>query len=86
MTDLETRRPYEMGMVERVARAICLANTRGTDHFIDVVWRQYEPQARAAIAEMRQPTRMMLGAAWPSKLTCAEVRQTYQEMIGEAMR
>lgn len=48
------------GMVERVARAICKAQTQGTGF-----WKAFIPEARAAIAAMREPTEgmwMYLGA------------------------
>ena len=44
-------------MVERVARAICLANTQG-----DEMWQAFVPEARAALEAMREPTEGMVRA------------------------
>ena len=56
-------------MVERVARAICTASGVDpdivhTDKFGEklVCWIHFEPQARAAIEAMREPTRVMVYA------------------------
>ena len=45
-------------MVERVARAICLASDWGKAHpeHVDKTWPAWEPEARAAIEAMREPT------------------------------
>ena len=45
-------------MIERVAQAI---KENGGDKWAD--WRYYEPQARAAIAAMREPTGEMIQAS-----------------------
>lgn len=48
-------------MIERVARAICLADRYNPDES----WPVYEKQARAAIAAMREPTTSMSEAGCP---------------------
>lgn len=59
-------------MVERVATAICLCNSCDPDlavptgnvntNTLAVSWTLYVPQARAAIAAMREPTEAMMEA------------------------
>jgi hypothetical protein len=44
-------------MVERVAKAICRAQTQGEE-----VWQAFLPEARAAIGAMRDPTPAMKAA------------------------
>ena len=55
-------------IVERVARAICRAGICGPKDHLDEQedrsWRKFELEARAAIAAMREPTRVMVNAAW----------------------
>lgn len=48
-----------MNMVERVARAMALANWPD-----DSRWKNYEKSARAAIEAMREPTEAMVDAAY----------------------
>lgn len=49
-------------MVERVARAIWLSNHGGNPLPDDDGWRHWIPDARVAIAAMREPTEAMLSA------------------------
>jgi hypothetical protein len=54
-----------MSMVERVAKAICAANGIDPDEPVHgggmewSAWQEWEDEARAAIAEMREPTKWM---------------------------
>lgn len=61
-------------MVERVARALRVADLGPTaaseDH--DVDWRAWEPDARAAIAAMREPTKAMAEAGIAKKDDCID--------------
>jgi hypothetical protein len=54
-----------MEMVEKVARALCRLDGHPENATMDgkPLWRDYEPEARAAIAAMREPTPEMLEAA-----------------------
>lgn len=47
-------------MIERVARALC--KQHGVVDHSPVGWQWYEPMARAAIKEMREPTDAMVSA------------------------
>lgn len=51
-------------MIERVARAICTANggDPDSDDHRQPTWRDYVPEARAAIEAMREPSRVMIKA------------------------
>lgn len=65
------------GMVEKVARSICLSRLKAEgrpgiaahggpmcwDEQVDIAWRLYEGDARAAIAAMRVPTEQVEDAA-----------------------
>ena len=65
-------------MVERIARAICVASgqdpdfdydPRGISFGDDIRWKLYVPKARAAIEAMREPTAkqgMAIYLAWDS--------------------
>ena len=78
-------------MVERVARAICLADGEDPDERCEdwmqefSGWRGYVESARAAIAAMREPTEAMLeaGRSTPPRTRCLEV---YRAMIDEALK
>ena len=55
-------------MIERVARAICVAHGDDPDHF-DPVWQEftwvlYEPHAQAALSAMKDPTDEMHEAGY----------------------
>ena len=49
-----------MTMLEKVARAICLANTQG-----DEMWQAFVPEARAALEAMKTPTDGMVEYGGP---------------------
>lgn len=49
----------EESMLERVAKAICFAQTQSDD-----VWEAFRSEARAAIEAMRQPTLPMVRAGF----------------------
>jgi hypothetical protein len=73
-------------LVERVARAICTANgvdpdIEHADKFGEILvnWMNFEPQARAAIAAMREPTEAMIKAG------TAHGGQTNTDVIWQAM-
>ena len=79
-------------MVERVARAMVLAGqphlttggwTEGEiRELVDVLWREMEPEARAAIAAMREPTDALIqagltGTIWNYNDTHAEANKEH---------
>lgn len=80
-------------MVEMVARAICRTRfyeggTDKVDRLVDEVWTQNVPQARAAIAAMREPTKDMATAgAFASGEDSASVATgAWYGMIDEALK
>jgi hypothetical protein len=86
-------------MVERVARAICVADGVDPDMLCSglgniipegetwTAWRVREKQARAAIAAMREPTEAMTSAVL-KKLNSDPrwVAMDYRTMIDEALK
>jgi hypothetical protein len=53
-------------MIDRVARALCLANGEDPDKpsgVFGVWWKSYRDEARAAIEAMREPTEEMMESA-----------------------
>lgn len=82
-------------MVERVARAICAASGFGEafEHLVGQAWTHWLPEARAAIAAMREPTEAMILAAMEgneervrvSPQTAKARSQTYTTMIDAAL-
>tara|TARA_Y100000114_G_scaffold45847_1_gene41509 strand:+ start:299 stop:577 length:279 start_codon:yes stop_codon:yes gene_type:complete len=53
-----------MNMIEKVARAICVAHSDDPDRFDsawqELAWVQYEDHAKAALAAIKEPTTKML--------------------------
>jgi hypothetical protein len=63
-------------MVERVARAMARHNyPGGTATDIDEMWEGWAGEARAAVAEMREPTQQMVEAAKPLPVHLIEQRK-----------
>jgi hypothetical protein len=61
-------------IIERAARAICAAGGQDPDARVNIVgapdralWEAYIPEARAAVAAMREPTEAMLNAAFKAE-------------------
>lgn len=92
MTD--SGKPAEL--VERIARAICLANGENPDEICEdwmkefSGWRGYVEEARAAIAAMREPTGAMIREGIIN-IDCQEVLTPapgpiWQAMIDEALK
>lgn len=92
-------------MVERVARAITISvyNTtfgrvspvKSDEEFnkhIEREWKNYIPEARAAIEAMREPTEDMLrankdsGFTWNCIVDCEGVSMAYDMMIDAALK
>jgi hypothetical protein len=75
-------------VIERVARAICLAGVIPDDirTECDSICGMCRDEARAAIAAMREPTEAMLGTAFHGHMESDEARDIYQAMIDEALR
>lgn len=83
-------------MVERVARALCVADGCDPDHEsadpIDTgikLWTRYVRDASAAIEAIREPTKAMIQAAYDSSLDDDErfdAHEIWQAMIDEALK
>lgn len=88
-------------MVERVARAVCKANGTDPDNddFPPCDWRNYVPEANAAIAAMREPTGAMIDAgansygvptpaigSLPLSVLNGQPSKAWKTMIDEALR
>lgn len=69
------------GMVERVARAMSIADNGHA--FADVRVHHYVPLARAAIEAMREPTEGMVDAGFGYT---GYPEETYKEMIDAALK
>ena len=83
-----------MDMVERVARAICLAHaidsgySRGcAEASVDVEWKAWVVEARAAIAAMREPTEEMVDAGWQTSddVVWMALKEAWPAMIDAAL-
>lgn len=79
-------------MIERVARAMCVANGWDPDKDDEVLapegalnWNLYEKHARAAVEAMRKPTADEQGTAWGTSVYGDELND-WQAMIDEALR
>lgn len=76
-----------MDMIERVARAICRAGICGPRAHLDeqesLHWRKFQPEARAAIKAMREPTHEMIMSP-DGNSGCAE--EVWAAMIDTALR
>jgi hypothetical protein len=72
-------------MVERVARGIAESFSRA-----DPLWENWLPQARAAIAAMREPTAAMVdlgrGIGPDAPYGLAETRERWHAMIDECLK
>ena len=73
---------YHSEMVERVARAICTAQTFGPHNLSEF----YKAAARAAIAAMREPTDGMYTAGERLQPSGVSATAIYRTMIDEALR
>ena len=73
IASIEEDRPPTM--IERVARAISRAEAS------DIMWEAFVPEARAAIAAMREPTEEM----WRALHAGMNERQVWQAMINAAL-
>jgi len=73
IASIEEDRPPTM--IERVARAISRAEAS------DIMWEAFVPEARAAIAAMREPTEEMCGAGFHD----ANYMAIWQAMIDAAL-
>lgn len=87
-----------MGMIERVARAICALEYQDPDELTNAipdgplypVWKDFEKFARAAIEAMRVPTKNMVGvgteARWQSAVRDANsINEIWSAMIDAAI-
>ena len=75
-------------MINRVARAICVANLGEHSDADDHSWQVYIPEARAAIAAMRDPMMSMIHAITEDKSPMAAdaIAVDWRAMIDEALR
>lgn len=81
-------------MIERVARVLAIEEDQDPDMLngaVGVVWRLYEPHARALIAAMREPTPKMVAAGAEEDMWVQNEGQDpqpgiWQAMIDEALR
>lgn len=83
------------GMIERVAKAICLAESRNPmerrtvgDGELEMVlweWELRTPAARAAIQAMREPTENMSSAAFHALMDSDDDNDIYRAMIDSAL-
>lgn len=71
-----------MGKVEEVARAIAKAQTQ-----TESMWQAFLPEARAAIAAMREPTHHMIKAGGNAQTVRARANRwvCYRAMIDAAL-
>ena len=82
-------------MIERVARALAVTNGVNPDGMTQIgddpptdIWNIFSPQARAAIAAMRYPTKEMLNADHVQIKchTCGGHIEGWHAMIDEALK
>ena len=75
-----TNRQDDVGMIERVARAMCAQNG---NH--ESAWWEFESNARAAIAAMRDPTEQMATAGLHAVRNEEIIDDVWQAMIDAAL-
>lgn len=74
--------PDSLSMVERVARAICAAQTQTPD-----MWQAFLPEARAAVEAMKRPvTDAMIIAGTRAVDNGQNVSEIFDDMIDAALK
>lgn len=77
-----------MGMIERVARAMCQQGGFDPDEQMPndgPRWRYYVPGARTAIEAMREPTKPMYAAAYAAFVPASDAQACWQAMTDAAL-